>query len=213
MTKGSGAPITVWIDARSPRARLPLFGMTLLERQLRTLLEAGIAPAEVRVELAEGDTLEAALPAELCARLPLRFSKGDGSLEQRVLAAGAAIPNGATLAFAADAVIDTRLLAHLAATPGSWVAFGGEAAGRCAVLRVEPRAPAAGSGALDLEGLAQSWLRAGVLRELKLSDVPDWVVKLRRPLPVYCFRVPDEPARDRAEHFCSGPTTRAPPTS
>jgi phosphatidylglycerophosphate synthase len=199
MTKGSGAPITVWIDARSPRARLRLFGMTLVERQLRTLLEAGIAPAEVRVEPAEGDTLEAALPAELRERLPLRFSKGEDTLEQRIL--GAARPNGATLAFEADVVLDARLLAHLASTPGSWAAFGGEADGRCVVLRVEPRAPAAASGARDLEGLAQGWLQAGVLRELKLSDVPDWVVKLRRRLPVYCFRVPDEPARDRAEHF------------
>jgi phosphatidylglycerophosphate synthase len=200
MTKGS-PPVTVWIDARSPRARRLVFGMTLLERQLRTLLEAGITPAEVRVEQAEGDALEGMLPAELRERLTLRFTKGDGTLEERILAAGAATDGGATLAWDGDAVVDTRLLAHLASTPGSWAAFGGEAAGRCVVVRVEGRPAAAASGALDLEGVAERWLQAGVVRELKLADVPDWVVKLRRRLPVYCFRVPDAPARDRAEHF------------
>ena len=39
--------LRVWIDATSPQGALSVFGMSLLERQLRTIIEAGLTPSEV----------------------------------------------------------------------------------------------------------------------------------------------------------------------
>ena len=56
----------IWIDATNPRSELRIFGMTLLERQLHTLLEAGLEPTEVYVQLAsETAPLPSLLPATL----------------------------------------------------------------------------------------------------------------------------------------------------
>lgn len=200
MRKGAGqtrAALAVWIDARSPAARIRVFGMTLIERLLRALLEAGLAPDVLHIEQAAGDALEDAIPADLRRRLPLRFAKGDAGLAERVLASGAAV----TLALEAHAVIDARLLAHLARRAGSWVAFGGEGDARTPLLRIEGRRTPPAGDADGLEELGRAWLRSGVLRELPLAEVPGWVQKLRRDLPVYAFRVPDAAARDRAERF------------
>lgn len=63
----------IWIDATNPRSELRLFGMTLLERQLHTLLEAGLEPAEVYVQLAAETTdLPALLPAPLVRKRPIQ---------------------------------------------------------------------------------------------------------------------------------------------
>ena len=194
---GAVPGLRVWIDATSPQSLLELFGMPLLERMLRALIDAGIEPSEVRVEHAAGVDLETALPHELRARLPLVFAKAEGAPAAGLAAAARA--GEVVIALEADAVVDPRLLAHIAVVPGSVAAVGGEGSERTAVVRLT--APPPPSDGANLPALAEAWIGAGAVAALPLAAVPAYVKKLRRELPAYCFRIPDAQARDRAETF------------
>ena len=129
--------MSVWIDATQPACELRVFGMTLLERLLRTLLQNGGELREVRVELPAGAAPPAGLPAELLAALPLRWSNPAASLAQRFRQA-LADAQEPLLAFSADTVVDARLLLHFQSATGS-LAFVGAgaraAAARCSGSR------------------------------------------------------------------------------
>ncbi len=193
----------IWIDATNPRSELRLFGMTLLERQLHTLLEAGLEPAEVYVQLASETTdLPALLPASLVRKLPIQW----GHVYQTIVEYRTSLSQDAQddplLILEAGAVIDSRLLHHLAGLTGSWVARG--EAEQTAVLRLEGDGSPLNSidvSACSLPELAKKSLRQGSAQELHLTDVPSYIRKLRRDLPVYLFRIVDPASRDRAERF------------
>ena len=101
-------------------------------------------------------------------------------------------------------MIDSRLLHHLAELPGSWVARGEIGAEQTAVLRLEGD-PAfldvINTPVSSLLELAQKSLQQQSVRELPLTDVPSYIRKLRRDLPVYLFRIVDPASRNRAERF------------
>jgi phosphatidylglycerophosphate synthase len=191
----------VWIDATDPHAALPLFGMPLLERQLRALIEAGIQPSEVRVELA-GDGGDAVpVPDDINARLPLSWSRGSDARVDRL---GQAVRDAAgvpVLALEADAVVDPRLLRHLAGCPGPLAVRGGDGAERTAVLRLAGVVPPAPAANARLPALAEAGVESGLLADVPTGEVPDYLDGLRRSLPAYLFRIPDARARDRAERF------------
>ena len=193
----------IWIDATNPRSELRLFGMTLLERQLHTLLEAGLEPAEVYVQLAaETTNLPALLPAPLLQRLPLQWGHDSRTLGEYRTSLLPDVHADPLLALEADAVIDSRLLHHLAGLSGSWIARG--EAEQTAVLRLEGDGSPLNSidvSACSLPELAEKILRQGSAQELHLSEVPSHIRKLRRDLPVYLFCVADPASRDRAERF------------
>ncbi|MCY4389297.1 MAG: CDP-alcohol phosphatidyltransferase family protein [Desulfurellaceae bacterium] len=193
----------IWIDATNPMSALRLFGMTLLERQLHTLLEAGLEPAEVYVQLAaETTNLPALLPAPLLRRLPLQWGHDSRTLGEYRTSLPPDAHADPLLALEADAVIDSRLLHHLAGLSGSWIARG--EAEQTAVLRLEGDGSPLNSidvSACSLPELAEKILRQGSVQELHLSEVPSHIRKLRRDLPVYLFCVADPASRDRAERF------------
>ncbi len=193
----------IWIDATNPMSALRLFGMTLLERQLHTLLEAGLEPAEVYVQLAaETTNLPALLPAPLLRRLPLQWGHDSRTLGEYRTSLPPDVHADPLLALEADAVIDSRLLHHLAGLSGSWIARG--EAEQTAVLRLEGDGSPLNSidvSACPLPELAEKILRQGSAQELHLSEVPSHIRKLRRDLPVYLFCVADPASRDRAERF------------
>lgn len=187
------------VDATRPQGGLPLFGMPLLERVLRAALEAGLEGARVCIHDGE---VPVALPPELVARFELTRASGAGPLAKRVV--GHAAEQSPLLVVEADAVVDPRLLAHLAARRGSCamrVASAAVGAGRPgAALRLEaaPRTMPAGP---DLASLADAWCEAGELVHEPVDAVPAHLKKLRRDLPAYVFRVADEGECDRAERF------------
>lgn len=193
----------IWIDATNPRSELRLFGMTLLERQLHTLLEAGLEPAEVYVQLAaETTNLPALLPAPLLRRLPLQWGHDSQTLGEYWTSLPPDAHADPLLVLEADAVIDSRLLRHLAGLSGSWIARG--EAEQTAVLRLEGDGSPLNSidvPACSLPELAKKILRQSSAQELHLSEVPSHIRKLRRDLPVYLFCVADPASRDRAERF------------
>lgn len=214
----SPAPLVVWIDATRPGVLRPMFGMPLLERQLRAVRAAGLQPARVWVEAGPGLSVAEAIPDDLAAALSLRVGQGEGSLARRLLAA--VRPGERLLALEGDAVADPRLLAHLAATHDAQadagqsartgagvarVARGGAGAERTAVLLLDRAHPIEDtedtSAARSLAELADAALAAGAAAERPLAEVPDYLPRLRRHLPAYAFRVPDDASRDAAERF------------
>lgn len=175
--------------------------MTLLERELYAISEAGLELTVVSIELPAGDGPLPPLPADLVTRLPLRWQRTQGSLQERLAHAVREAGDEPVLALEADAVIDVRLLQYIAQHPGSFVVQGGEGAERTVVLRLEGTIPAVESSVPGLPEIAQAGIRRGILKELSLEEIPDYVKKLRRHLPVYLFRIPDTASRDRAERF------------
>ncbi|MGH7966931.1 MAG: CDP-alcohol phosphatidyltransferase family protein [Candidatus Binatia bacterium] len=191
----------IWIDATNPHSALKIFGMTLLERQLHAIVEAGLKPTEVCVALPAGASGAPPLPEKLVRSLPLRWVPEHGAPAER-LAQVVGNSNGEPLlAFEADAVIDARLLQYMGKRTGSFAALGGEGAERAAVVRFEGGIPVTPSADARLPELADAGLAQGILRELPLGQVPAYIKKLRRELPVYLFRITDAASRDRAERF------------
>ena len=190
----------IWIDATDSRSLLEVFGMTLLERQLRTIFAAGIEPTEVWIELLPDASIPT-LPTELTARCTIRWEQEEGSLQDRLERAVHDAQGEPLIALEADAVSDARLLQYVAGQSGSLAACGGEGINRAAVLRLE--------GALRLEGdidgrlsrLADLSVAQKTLSPLSLEAIPSYIKKLRRDFPVYLFRVTDPESRDRAEQF------------
>lgn len=193
--------LRVWIDATDPGSELRVFGMSLLERQLRSLVEAGLEPVEVHIEIPPGTPSAGMVPPDLLRRLPVRWSSAPGNLREKLARAIGRATGGALLALEATSVVDSRLLRHIAAGTGPLVACGGEGAERAAVLRLTGETPELDNPASRLPEMADAGLAAGVLREVAVHEVPSYISNLRRQLPPYIFRVTDEASRDRAEHF------------
>jgi phosphatidylglycerophosphate synthase len=192
--------LKVWIDATQPACELRVFGMTLLERLLRALLETGGELREVRVELPAGAPPPTTLPADLVAALPLRWSNGSAPLAQRFQEAltDAQEP---LLALSADAVVDTRLLQHFQSRTGSLAFVGGESGRRGAMLRLENELLGITDSDGDLADLAERALASGAARAFTPSDFEGYITNLRRSLDPYVLRVWDPASRNRVERF------------
>ncbi len=191
----------IWIDATRPTSVLPMFGMTLLERQLRTIKEAGLHPTTISVQLASGNVPPSSLPDSLTRELPLQWSQNGGSLHEHLTQALQQPSGTPLLALEADAVVDSRVLQHIGEQSGSLAARGGDGAERTAIVRLESGASLAGPDNAQLCELADVSISQGTLRELPLQEVPAHIKKLRRDLPPYLFRVTDAAKRDEAERF------------
>jgi len=187
--------VRIFIDATTPAPPLRVFGMGLVERLLRGVLEAGIAPIEVLVVQAPGGSPPAVPPA-LLARLPVRFERLPGPGVARL---NAALRGGdPVLAMAADAVVDARLLGYLAHSSGSVAFVGGEGAGRAVVARLEPGVVCGGA---DLLSSVDALIESGDVRSGEDPEFPSYIPMLRRDLPAYAFRVGDEAAVRQGERF------------
>lgn len=180
-----------------------MFGMSLLERQLQAISEAGLAPTAVDVELPPEVT--PSLPESLQNQVPLSFHHSAGPVGKQLAHAlqetGQEARQEPLLVIQAHAIIDTRLLAYLGQQRGAVAAFGGEHEAATAVLRLEPDSPISCQQHATLPEIAQANVNAGQLKALALEDVPSYIVKLRRNLPIYLFGVTDTKSRDQAEDF------------
>jgi phosphatidylglycerophosphate synthase len=159
--------VRVWIDATSREPEVEIFGMTLLERLLRSLLEAqkqrvalrelekelrGLAearayirdflerhlePSEVRIELAPGAALPESIPASMLRKLPIIVSQGDASPAARLAQATRDADGEPLLAMSSDTVVDVRVIEHLVWAAGPMAFFAGTGDGRGAIVRID----------------------------------------------------------------------------
>jgi phosphatidylglycerophosphate synthase len=199
--KSGGATLRVWIDATRFDDAIRVFGMTLLERLLRSLLKFREELAEVRVALSPEAPTPTSIPAKLTQDLPLHWCREDAPLARRLRQAHAEAGGEPTLVFSADTVVDERVVVHLLGTGGALAFIDGDGEERSAVLRLEGELPEAGDRDLDLPALAELLLRSGKAQGLEASGFDGYIVNLRRMLPPYLFRIPDAASRDRVERF------------
>jgi len=222
--------VRIWIDATQHDESLRVFGMTLLERQLRGVMAAGrqltglekamdglsdmvqaqarlmgfigasARPTEVRVELASGAAIPQ-LPDDLLKELPLMWAQSGEPLGARLQEAQRDADDEPLLALAADTILDTRVLEHLLWAQGSTVFLDDQDTGRAAVLRLEAPLPTSAELAPDLVSVAEAALAAGAAVELPLDGFQAYIPKLRRTLEPYAFRVGSQASRRRVERF------------
>ncbi|MCG8590414.1 MAG: CDP-alcohol phosphatidyltransferase family protein [Proteobacteria bacterium] len=192
----AGRPARVWIEAAP--AGIRVFGMGLLERLLRALLDAGVEPTEIRVATTGTEDPLAGLPSELAERLPLVVDRATGPFVGRLQRAWES-GSGPVIVLPGDAIVDARLLAHLVAATGN-VAFVGESEhGVRGVLRLESDGTLA--SAENPTELAQQSLRGGLARSPADTGFDGYIDKLRRELAPYVLAVPDEAARKQVERW------------
>lgn len=163
----------IWIDATSHDERIEIFGMTLLERILRTLLQAQqqarglqdlerelrglpearawirdfvesrLVPGEVRVELSPEGCLPTSLPRDLLAKLPIVFAQGRASVRDRLAETLRDADGEPVVALSADTVVDVRALEHVVRAQEPMVFLGGTSDERGAMLRLDGPLPPA----------------------------------------------------------------------
>jgi phosphatidylglycerophosphate synthase len=183
--------------------------MTLLERTLHALREAGTPFDAVRIDLpiaeASEDAVrkyELAIPATLRELLPLEWcAAGSESLDARLADFFAAAAGEPLIVLSGDSVVDGRVMAHLCNTPGSFAFISGDGEERGAALRLE--SDASGSSAPDptLVEIAEHAVATGAAKPFSESGFDPYVTMLRRTTPPYLFRVPDAKSRKRIERF------------
>lgn len=170
--------------------------MGLVERLLRAVLEAGIAPLGVSVQVATDPASEPKLGGEpaWCARLASRL--GD-ALKIRWVHDAEGTPQRAArwLLLDGTSLVDPRLLAHLAEGSGKGIAWGDDP---------DPAFAACYDGPLPdttepLRETLRSMEQAGALERVDRDALPSYLPRLRRELVPYCIRVRDPAGRDRAE--------------
>jgi phosphatidylglycerophosphate synthase len=221
----------IWIDATQPASRVEIFSMALLERQLRAIADsarkvktlevavqqAGIyaarrpivglyksrlRPTEIWIELLPGEPDPTWIPEEFTSELPIRWMREPGSTQERLDRALNDAAGETVLAFSADAVIDQRLLEHMAWSAGGSSAFISENGDEStAVMRLHESLPELPSDTNELLEIARNAVKAGAVKQLDPEDVDTYIKKLRRDLAAYAFRIADEASRARAQRF------------
>ena len=189
----------IWIDATMGDRERRVFGMTLLERLLRGVREAGVGPPRVEVALPDRAP-EPEIPADLAQALPIHVTRGAAPAGERLLGACAAAGGRPLLALSADSVVDPRLIAHLARSVAH-LAFLEQGDGRGAALRLGPGAAGPEPAARSVREIAERALARGDVKPLTEGEFDGYVRKLRRQLPPYLLGVGDPEAVTRVERF------------
>ena len=221
----------IWIDATRPESRIRIFGMTLLERQLRAIAEssrkvrslkvavqragidaarrpivglakASLRPSEIWIELSPGEPDPTWIPEEFTSELPIRWMREPGSTQERLHRALKDATGETLLAFSGDAVVDQRLLEHMAWWSGGSAAFISERGDEStAVMRLEQPLPESSGDENSLLEVARHAVKAGAIKQLDSDDMDTYIKKLRRDLAQYAFHIADEAGRARIERF------------
>lgn len=184
----------VWIDAGAANGAVTVFGLTPVERLLRSLARLPVRPTEV---LLSGGTP----PTRVPGGLPVRQLLESGPAGAR-LAGFLAAASDPVLALDGASVIDGRLIEFLARQTTSLAAIGEPAADpAAALLFADLDAGAIDAAAPTLAAVARTGIDVGLVRELAQADFPSFIPNLRRDLPFYLFRVVDDAALERAQRF------------
>lgn len=221
----------IWIDATKPEYGLEIFGMSLLERVLKSLLEAQrqllglrelekklqglteardyirgflekrLTPTEVRIELGPGTAIPSSLPQKLLAKLPIVFSQGDASLTERLSEASRDADGEPLLVLSSDTVVDVRVLEHLIWANRPLAFCSGVGDERGAAMRLDEPLGEAISDAESVLAVAEGCLESGQCKELNPSEFETYIRKLRRNLDPYAFRVTNEKTAAKVARF------------
>ena len=221
----------VWIDATRQDEGLEIFGMSLLERLLRSLLQAQrqvdglkdlegnlprlteaavfvrsfienrLHPTEILIELRPNATAPTHLPPDLLAKLPIVFSQGEASTCQRLAEAARKADGQPLLALSADTVVDVRVLEHLIWANRPLALISGSGDERAAAMRIDKPLPETITGHEDLPALAEACLEQGVCEQWSRDEFESYVKKLRRTVDAHLFRITNQEAATKVARF------------
>jgi len=198
----------VFVDATRPQSGLVVFGMTPVERHLRGLVQQGVEVEEIRIALpassaeAAAAAARALVPEGFAQTLPIRWCH-DGRAPRAELESALADASGTLLlAVDGDAIVDARLLAHLAKRGAAIAASdpAPECGAPTAVLALTAPLGAEVKGERLVE-IAASAVEQGALARFDAADLDGYLTRLRRTLPPYLFCLRDAADRDSAERF------------
>jgi len=189
----------IWIDARQPGQRR-VFGLSLLERVLRGVIESGLAVGRVEVALAP-DAPEPDLRPDLARALPLHFTRTPGTAGGHIARVRREAEGAPLLAVSADSVIDPRLLTHLASAPKDQAFVEPEVHAGAALFRIGAEAADPSPEADDLRTIAENGLARGDLTPVLEAEFNGYVQKLRREVGPYLFRIDGPETIARVERF------------
>jgi len=206
----------VWIDAAAATPGLTVFGMSPVERHVRSALKSGVPAAHIVIDTGASAPTPA-LPPDL-GGLELRIDRGTGDAGQRLAAFVAGLAD-AVLAVGGDSVVDPRLFAHLAARRETLVVTGdttvpralarawsavfgdwsesGSAADGAVLLAPGAAVPAA----TDIHGLGAALLACGAARRLAAEGFDAHVALQRRDVPFWVRRITGAASRAAVERF------------
>ncbi len=157
----------IWIDATRHDDTIEIFGMTILERLLRTLIqsqkqvrrlrkleselkglteatswvrdfiEQRLVPTEVRIELAPDGMIPDGIPRDLLTRLPIVFAQGQATVRDRLAETLRDADGESVLALSTDTVVDVRVLDHVMRSSPALAFLSGTGSERGAVVRID----------------------------------------------------------------------------
>lgn len=178
----------IWIDTSAAAGAEPVFGLHPVERHVRAIAKLRPEPEAV---VLSGPTPPSADGAGYIVRAE------DGLAGAR-LADYLATADGAVLALDGGAFVDRRLLALMGEGSGPACLRAGEGPERTALLRIHPDTPVPRQAATLLE-VAERLVQEGAVAEVDTDRLPNYVVSLRREVPLTVQAVPDARARSELE--------------
>ena len=197
----SGAAITIVIDATSEGAFQRLWGLTLLERNLRLVERLGARAIHVFARPEDGDRArrrKLSGPSQPVVHAAAAVTRGN--LDPLIAAAP-----GPVLLIEGQAVYDRRFIGLLWQQPAPAIGVGGDGAPLEALALLVDGASAAVLSVLDE---ARSWpecsraiLERDVARRIHLNAVSDRIANLRKSVAPAVVRVDDSASRRRADDY------------
>jgi phosphatidylglycerophosphate synthase len=182
-----------------------LGGLSQAKAALEEYVLRSVRPTEVRIELPEDASIPAALPRDLLEALPIKWSRSSGHLVDRLQDLLLEADGESVVALSGDAIIDVRLLEDLVWGEPNRVHITGGIGERTAVMRIDAPLSSGDENAQSIEAIAEEALISGTVKgpiePVNVANFKNWVLKLRRKLDPFLFRVSDEAARDRIEWF------------
>lgn len=175
-------PGLVWIDARPPAAGWRLWGMNLVERQLRQAALHGFSRARIWVSPASQPQV-LRLRRDLEDVFPLQLEVIPAE-DERPLCAAMTYADEPVLLLQGDLVLDDRLLRHLLkGGPGTALAEGDEV-----VAYLNPAQARALAGHWETGGGLGAALAAAGLQPRRPAELDPYVPSLRLTMPPYLLR-------------------------
>ena len=192
---------TAWIDARHPMSNQPLWGLTMLERNIRELDKLGFEKAVVLAAATDDPT------KHFCHRLPktidVSFVKTGPENNYQSLIDLLESSGGPILVLSGNALNDQRIVSRLIQScPIAAVAPSGDFSPAVAACFTKNEiALFEVNGGLDLSAIIKKGLAQNLFPEFDFSQFDDYVKSLRRNIPPYLIQVENQSDHEDANRY------------
>ena len=192
----------VWIDAASPAARLPVFGLTVTERHLQALMRLDPKPTQVIIDVGSKDPADLGIPARVLQAVPTVSSQSTAPFTERLREALRLAGDQPLLILDGTALADQRLHGQLVRADRNLAVFAPDAKESAAMLFLRKAgAVVVPEDVTDVASFARSLVGSGIAQQLTQDQFDGFIRKLRRSLPFYMFRILDRTKAAEIQRF------------